>query len=197
MNNATNTLNKVKAVLGLEIKMEQLKMENGTLLEADKFEKGEPVFIVTEDEKVALPVGAYELEDNKTLIVEEEGIIASLGEHEVEEEEKKEEEEEKVEANYVTKEELESAVDEIKAMIEEVKAGWHEKKEDEEKEMGYDDKEEMSESNDLKKELSKPASQPFKHNPEGTAETKRMVRFATKRPKNTLDIIFEKFNNKK
>ena len=152
MNNATNTLNKVKAVLGLEVKMEQLKMENGTLLEADKFEKGEPVFIVTEDEKVALPVGAYELEDNKTLIVEEEGVIASLGEHEVEEEEK--EEEEKVEANYVTKEELESAVDEIKAMIEEVKAGWHEKKEDEEKEMGYDDKEEMSESNDLKKELS-------------------------------------------
>ena len=32
MSNATNTLNKVKAVLGLEVKMEQLKMENGTVL---------------------------------------------------------------------------------------------------------------------------------------------------------------------
>ena len=76
MSNATDTLKKVKAVLGLEVKMEQLKMENGTILEADKFEVGEPVFIVTEDEKVALPIGSYELEDNKMLVVEEEGIIA-------------------------------------------------------------------------------------------------------------------------
>ena len=58
MSNATETLKKVKAVLGLEVKMEQLKMENGTILEADKFEVGEPVFIVTEDEKVALPIGS-------------------------------------------------------------------------------------------------------------------------------------------
>ena len=52
MSNASETLKKVKAVLGLEIKMETLKMENGTILEAEKFESGEPVFIVTEDEKV-------------------------------------------------------------------------------------------------------------------------------------------------
>ena len=75
MSNASETLKKVKAVLGLEIKMETLKMENGTILEAEKFESGEPVFIVTEDEKVALPIGAYELEDKKVLVVEEEGII--------------------------------------------------------------------------------------------------------------------------
>lgn len=78
MSNATNTLNKVKAVLGLEVKMEQLKMENGTVLEADSFEAGQSVFIVTEDEKVALPIGEYELEDNRVLKVDEEGIIASL-----------------------------------------------------------------------------------------------------------------------
>ena len=34
MAKAADTLAKVKAVLGLEIKMETLKMENGTILEA-------------------------------------------------------------------------------------------------------------------------------------------------------------------
>ena len=95
MNNASETLKKVKAVLGLEVKMEQLKLENGTILEADKFAEGEAVFIVTEDEKVALPVGTYELEDNKTLVVEQEGVISKLAEEDEEIEEEVEEVEEK------------------------------------------------------------------------------------------------------
>ena len=96
-------------MLGLEVRMEQLQLENGTILEADKFAEGESVFIVTEDERVALPVGAYELEDNKTLVVEQEGIIAKLDEHqeeEVEEKEKEVEDEEKDEMEYVSREEF-------------------------------------------------------------------------------------------
>ena len=42
---------------------------NGTVLEADAFESGKEVFIRTEDEKVALPVGEYELEDNRILLL--------------------------------------------------------------------------------------------------------------------------------
>ena len=85
---------KIKEVLNLsqEVKLEQLKLENGTILEADSFEAGKEVFILTEDEKVALPVGEYELEDGRSLLVEEVGLIAEI---KAEKEEEKEEEEKK------------------------------------------------------------------------------------------------------
>jgi len=193
MSTTTDTLNKVKAVLGLEVKMEQLKMENGTVLEADKFEVGQPVFILTEDEKVALPVGEYELEDNRVLKVEEEGVIASLEElqeeEEVVEDETTEETEETEEVEFVSKEEFVVALEEIKAMIEDLKAGYEEK-------MSEDVVEETTENEEqeeLKAELSKPATEPFKHSPEKTAE-REQVRFAKNRPHNILDTIFQKLN---
>ena len=199
MSNATNTLNKVKAVLGLEVKMEQLKMENGTLLEADKFESGESVFIVTEDEKVALPIGEYELEDNRILKVEEEGVIASLGEEEeVTEDEVVEDEVTEEEMKYVSKEEFAAAMDEIRAMIDEVKAGYGKKDEKEEKEeMSNEvDSTESEEKKELQENLSKPATQPFKHSPEKEAKQREMVRFSQKRPQSILDKVFQKLNNK-
>jgi len=194
MSNATKTLNKVKAVLGLEVKMEQLKMENGTVLEADKFEAGEAVFIATEDEKVALPIGEYELEDNRILKVEEEGIIASLAEEEEEVSEDEIVEEEVTEEElYVSKEEFAQAVDEIKAMIDEIKAGYG--KDEEKEEMSEEVEVSTDEQEELKEELSKPASEPLKHSPEKTAQQKDMVRFAQKRPQTILDKVFQKLNN--
>lgn len=182
MSNASVTLNKVKAVLGLEVKMEQLKMENGTVIEADKFEAGENVFIVTEDEKVALPVGEYELEDNRILRVEEEGVITSLQEEEEVADEVAEVEEE---MEYVSREEFASALEEIKAMIDEIKAGYDK----EEEEMSSE--EETEEQEELKAELSKPASAPLKHSPEKVAD-KEVVRFAKNRPQSVLDKVFQK-----
>ena len=38
------------------------------------------MFIVTDDEKVAMPVGEYILEDGRLVVVEEEGIIADVRE---------------------------------------------------------------------------------------------------------------------
>lgn len=194
MSNATNTLNKVKAVLGLEVKMEQLKMENGTILEADSFEAGQSVFIVTEDEKVALPIGEYELEDNRVLKVDEEGIIASLADEEEEVAEEEVAEEETTEEElYVSKEEFAQAVDEIKAMIDEIKAGYG--KDEEEMEEEVEMSTENDEQEELKEELSKPATEPLKHSPEKTAEQRDMVRFAQKRPQTILDKVFQKLNN--
>ena len=191
MSNAIDTLNKVKAVLGLEVKMEQLKLENGTILEANKFEESESVFIVTEDEKVELPIGSYQLEDNRILTVEEEGVIAKLADHEEEEEvEKEEKETEEVDAQYVSKEEFSQALEEIKAMIDEVKAGYKKLAENDEN-LGSEKADEKAE---LQAELSKPAVQPFKHSPEKTAK-RQVVQFAERRPKNMLDIVFEKLNN--
>ena len=99
-----------------EVKLAQATLENGTILEAEAFEAGNEIFIVTEDEKVAVPVGEYLMEDGQILVVSEEGII---GEIKAQEEEEVEAEEE-IEA-YVSKEEFESAVEEIRGMINELK----------------------------------------------------------------------------
>ena len=50
------------------------------LVSAETFEKGKEIFIVTDDEKVAMPVGEYILEDGRLVVVEEEGIIADVRE---------------------------------------------------------------------------------------------------------------------
>ena len=192
-------LNKVKEALGMhEVALEERKLENGTTLEAEKFEAEQPVFIVTDDEKVALPMGKYEMEDGKTLVVEEEGIISEIAdaisdakeeteEVEAEAEEKEEGEEE---MGYVTKEELGAAVEEIKAMIEDMRK---------EVEAGYGKKEEElseveEEKAELQEQLSQAATKPFAHSPEKTSVKREQIKFAQKRPQTTLDIVLKNLN---
>lgn len=74
----TEMLNKITSLLSTKVELEEMKLENGTILEAENFTSGESVFIVTEDEKVPLPIGDYELEDGKKLVVSEEGIIGDI-----------------------------------------------------------------------------------------------------------------------
>ena len=89
MNKAKTTLDAIKLALGMELKLANMKLEDGvTVLEADSFEAGQAVNIKTEDEQlIALPEGEYILEDGMALIVKEEGIIDSIGEKVEEEEE--------------------------------------------------------------------------------------------------------------
>jgi hypothetical protein len=87
MKNST-LLEKIKALLSNEIKLEQMLMGDGvTKIEAETFEAGKEVFVVTEDEqKIAVPVGEYELEDGRILVIVEEGIISEVKEVKEEEE---------------------------------------------------------------------------------------------------------------
>jgi len=183
-------LKEIKTLLGVEetkkVSLAQMKLENGTVLEAESFEAGKEVFIVTEDEKVALPVGEYELEDGMKLTVVEEGIIESIGQADEVKEDEAEEEVEEVEAAeeemaYATKEELA----EVKSMIEEIKA-MLEPKEDLSKEVKEDEL--------LKEELSAPASEPLKHNPEAK-EKKSLNLYGQKRPQTTMDKVLNKIIN--
>ena len=75
-----------------------------------------------EEDRVAAPVGEHKLEDGRMLIIEEEGVIAEIrnAEEEVKEEESVEEEMAEEEMAYVSKEEFTAAIDEIKAMIQEM-----------------------------------------------------------------------------
>ena len=199
---ANEILNKIKNIVGEKvnlsenkIEMAEMKLENGTVLVAESFEAGKSIFIKTDDEQVALPIGEYKLEDGKILVITEEGLIDSIKdatEEEVVEEELSEdskeveetelEEEEKEEMKYVTKEEFTSAVEEIKAMIED--------------KMG--NKEEMKEEviEDKKEELSAVAPSPLKHNPESKVDNKVNFKISENRIKTTKDRVFDKiFNN--
>ena len=82
----TNVLNQIKQLLGMEVKLEQMKLADGmTVIEADSFDPEMAVVIVTEDEqKIPLPVGEYELEDGRMLVVAVEGIISEIKEKEEE-----------------------------------------------------------------------------------------------------------------
>jgi hypothetical protein len=192
---ATDMLNKVKEVIGIElseetqeIKLAQATLENGTIIEAEEFAEGKEVFIVTEDEKVALPVGDYKLEDGQALIIEEEGIIKSIGEateeapaeEEVEAEEVVEAAEE--EMAYATKEDLaevKSMIDEIKAMI------------DKKDELSVEKTvEEIVE--EVKEELSE--VEKVNHNPEAS-DSKTLNLYSQNRGTSTIDRVLQKISN--
>jgi len=201
---ATEMIKQVKNLLGVElsdIQLAELKLENGTVLEADAFESGKEVFIKTEDENVALPVGEYELEDSRVLVVEEEGMIKEIKAQEEDEKEDEEKEDDKEEMRYVTREEFRKEMDELKDLVEKM--------------MSPKDKEEMSsqiqeevslavtevlnsdaeEKEVLKEELSQPAAEPLKHNPE-EKKSNLKVKFAQNRTKSTLDRVMETISNK-
>ena len=185
-------LNKVKELVGVEaseeVKLAQATLENGTVIESEDFAVGSEVFIVTDDEKVALPVGDYTLEDGEQLKVEEEGIIASIGAAEESTEEPTEEEVEAAEEEmaYATKEELA----EVKSMIEEIKAM-------------IEKKEEMSEEETDKEELSKEPKEEVEekvelekvtHNPEAEPQ-REMKLYGQKREMTTADRVLERISN--
>tara|TARA_R100000541_G_scaffold154_2_gene589 strand:+ start:610 stop:1206 length:597 start_codon:yes stop_codon:yes gene_type:complete len=194
---ATDMLNEVKKLIGVEasveVKLAQAELENGTIIESESFAEGSEVFIVTEDERVALPVGEYKLVDGETLIVEEEGIIASVGavEEAPAEEEVEAEEKPKEEMGYATKEELQ----EVKKMVEEIKA-LLEPKDQEMSDEGstsvkseetttktvYAEKEEMSEVEKVS------------HNPESESK-KNTNLYSQKRSGNTLDKVMDRISN--
>ena len=86
--NFKDKLNQIKAVLGMDIKLESMKLEDGvTIVEAEQFAPDFSIGIVTEEGVVAMPVGEYVLEDGKIIVVAQEGIIAEVKEAEVVEEE--------------------------------------------------------------------------------------------------------------
>ena len=163
-----------------------MTLENGTVLVAEKFESGEAVFIKTEDENVALPIGDYALPEGKKLIVKEEGLIDSMVDAEVVEEEATEEEveveateeeakvkskTESIQTVYATKEE----VSEVKLMIEELK-------------------DLLTKKQEVKEELSAEVAEPIVHNPEAKTESKSL--FSNKNYPNTLqNRIYAKLNS--
>ena len=88
MKDKINTILRAVGLKAVEVKLEQMTLADGvTVIEAELFEVGQPVFVITEDAQIALPIGEYVLEDNRVLVVMEEGVIGEIKEQEEEEEE--------------------------------------------------------------------------------------------------------------
>jgi hypothetical protein len=194
---ANNILNRILAELSSirEVKFEQMTLENGAVLEAEMFEAGNEVFIVSGEDRVAAPVGEHLLSDGRVLVITEEGLIAEIKEAAAEEVEETVEIEVEASAEESTelaevevKEEtpiaaiVEKVLEEISMMREEMKAMREEMG-------GYAKKEEMSA---IKAELSaEPAAKPIKHNP----ETKQANKVEFKRPAKAIDRVLARLNN--
>lgn len=167
-----------------KVEMATMQLANGVTIEAESFEAGQNVFLVGEDEeKVAAPVGEHELEDGRILVIEEEGVIAEIKEAvaeeapevEVEVEQAAEEEEE---MSYVTKEEFESAIVEIKELI-----------------AGMMPQEEEMSAEEAKVEMSIDEAPAAKKVAAAPVEKKvEMNRYAKKAPQNTLSRVLSKLS---
>lgn len=196
---ANNILNRILAELSSirEVKFEQMTLENGAVLEAEAFEAGNEVFVVSGEDRVPAPVGEHLLSDGRVLVVAEEGVIAEIKEAAAEEEASVEIEveasaEEPAEtelAEVEVKEEAPAVAAIVEKVLEEIAMMREEMKAMREEMGGYAKKEEMSA---IKAELSaEPAAKPIKHNP----ETKQANKVEFKRPAKSLDRVLARLNN--
>jgi hypothetical protein len=189
----TSVINQIKTLLGMEVKLETIKLIDGiTIFEADTFETDKEVFIVTEDEqKIPVPIGEYELEDGRILVVEVEGIILEIKEVATEEEVVEEapavEEEVEAQATPTAKKTVESIVKEtFFAEIEKLTQENIELKAQIEL---------LSKVNEVTNEVTELSDiTPISFNPENTNEVEHF-QYGSKRPRSIMDSIIEKINN--
>ena len=190
---ANNILNRILAELSSirEVKFEQMTLENGAVLEAESFEAGNEVFVISGDDRVAAPVGEHLLEDGRVLVITEEGVIAEIKEAATETEVEVEVEAPEAEvelAEVEVKEEAPAVVAIIERVLEEIAMMREEMKGMREEMGGYAKKEEMAA---VKAELSAaPAAKAIKHNP----ETKQVQKMSTNRPQKTIDRVLARIN---
>ena len=201
MNTDRTLLNKARVLLGLEVKLEQMKLDNGAILEAEVFEAGAEVFVVADEERVAVPVGEYEVEGGMIIVVSEEGIIGEIKEAEAEEEAPAEETVEEVEeeelstetaspkkiVKSISEEMFFSEIEKLRTEINELKLS--------KTEVVADEVVELSEVKKDKVELSAEEVEGITHTPENLSDKKELNLYSQKGNKNTTrNRIFNKIN---
>ena len=207
---SNKVIEKIKDVLNLneEVKLEQTKLENGTIIEADSFEEGKEVFIVTDDEKVAMPVGEYILEDTRLLVVEEEGVIADVREVSDEvpsketeegeeiEEELKEEEDYADEADVADWQGMEKRIKNLEDAIANIKSEEGLKEELSAIEAGNKLTVELSEEIpvEVQAELNEPSADPIVSNPDSFKKLSKF-KIGANRQGNTMDRVLSNLIN--
>lgn len=194
MNTDRTLLNKARVLLGIEVKLEQMKLDNGAVLEAEVFEAGAEVFVVADEERVPVPVGEYEAE-GKTIVVSEEGVIGEIKEAGAEEEAPAEEApvaEEELATEEATPKKI------VKSISEEMFFSEIEKLRTEINELKLSKTEVVAEEvvvEEEKVELSEVEG--ITHTPENTSDKKETNLYSQRGNKNTtINRIFNTINNK-
>ena len=204
---SNNVIEKIKDVLNLneEVKLEQTKLENGTIIEADSFEEGNEVFIVSDDQLVAMPVGEYILEDTRLLVVEEEGLIADVREvsdevpsketEEGEEELKEEDDDYAEEADVADWKGMEIRIKNLEDAIANIKSEEGLKEELSAIEKGNNLTVELSQEIpvEVQAELNEPSADPIVSNP-NSFKTLSKFKIGANRKANTMDRVLANFN---
>lgn len=203
MNTERTLLNKARVLLGIEVKLEQMKLDNGAILEAEVFEAGAEIFVVADEERVAVPVGEYEVEGGMIIVVSEEGIIGEIKEASAEEEAPAETEAEEVEeeelstetaspkkiVKSISEEMFFSEIEKLRTEINELKLS---KTEVVAEEVQVELSEEVKEE---KVELSAEEVEGITHTPENLSDKKELNLYSQKGSKNTTrNRIFNKLN---
>tara|TARA_R100001369_G_scaffold23515_3_gene43255 strand:+ start:8387 stop:9031 length:645 start_codon:yes stop_codon:yes gene_type:complete len=211
---STEMLNKIKTLLDIQIKLEEQSLENGTKIEAESFEKGKEVFIMSDDERVAMPVGEYILEDGRLLVVEQEGLIADMREVSDEVPAKEEEgkeitedmkdddeyEEDGKEADVADWKGMEKRIQNLEDAISDLKGDKESKMEDVEEQEMADDSSGVLKSRTVKEEFKKeelsiPSVEPIKHSPESKkSKNQKGFLHSQNRIGNTLDRVLSRLN---
>ena len=201
-----NKLNKIKAVLSMEVKLAQMKLEDGiTVIEAESFEPDYSVGIVTADGIVPMPIGEYKLEDGNILVVEVEGVIKSIS-PEAEEEVMPESEHPAAEAGEpapqeVTAPEMSAEAPKAKRIVESVSKETFfaeiEKLRQEFSLIKQENEALKAENESLKVEMStiEEGAQPLAHNPEANAP-KQMFKIGKNRTSSIEDAVFNRIFSK-
>ena len=216
-------LNQIKELLNIQVKLEEMKLENGTIVSADSFEKDSELFIVTDDQQVAMPVGEYILEDGRLLVVSEEGIISDIrdvaddvtpkeGEevtedledenHEGEPEDEKKEDEKELEeeADVADWKGMEKRIQNLEDAIADLKGDKESKMEEVPEEPKVGEEVNVLKSRTVKEEFSEvlePAVSSIKANPESESVQKKKVEFVhNKMGATTMDRILHRLTNK-
>jgi hypothetical protein len=195
-------LNQIKALLSLEVKLAQMTLADGiTVIEAEEFEPEYSVGIVTPDGIVPMPVGEYELQDGSMVVVEVEGIIASVGPMAEEEDSEDEEAPEEIVAPEM---EAEASAPQPKRIVESVsKETFFESQVVAELQAAFDalkaEHEALKLAAQVKEEAIELASQeegaePLAFNPESAIKPEGF-KYGKNRTKNIQDSVYNKLFN--
>ena len=205
MSNAKDILNRVyDIVMGKEsteetkVELAQVKtMDGEAIFDAEAFEIGNAVFIVTEEGNIPVPMGEYMLEDGMKIEVDEQGVIVEVS---IEGEEK-EVVEEVIEAkDEIEKEEtgmMESMPKKVVKSKTEMEESYFSKIETRLSaiEKANEDLKAVNvqlsaENEELKKQLAESPAEHTKFNPEATTQTNVQFKIGARRGETIQDRVF-------
>lgn len=205
--NAESILDRIMVKLGITnepvaVELEQKKTEDGqAIFEADAFEIGQALFIVTEDGKIPAPMGEFALEDGSVVSVDENGTIVEISTKGEEAEDTKETTEEVVAEDVPMKEQIVEKMEKPKKTVKtktEMEESYFSKQLSDleakfEARLSALEAEKVALSAQNEELLERLANEPAPHtsfNPEASNESKLHFKLGAKRAETITDRVF-------